>query len=225
MSAWIVLITWMIPALSACTSLSCAARAALYASGYEELILPLPKPGIVTQESRGNDTIEAFEPLAGMCSTIMVSALTVVVSCPACRAVNSAGVAPARVSLPISRTFWSAPSGSFSPAVSAGTRSPCGTLAVKLLNVTHATPLPTITSSDSEANSARIPTRTRCETCGPRPPPAGRANAAGSAASSKSGPAGSSGSRFIEARLNLRRRWIRQTRGADVTEVHRGRRR
>ena len=55
--------------------------------------------------------------------------------------------------------FWSPWSGS---VVSAGTARPCGTLALKFSNVAQATPLATRTSSDTDANSARVPTTSPC---------------------------------------------------------------
>src|SRR4051812_39286749 len=60
--------------------------------------------------------------------------------------------------------FCALPSGSVSPALRAGTDSPCGTCAVKFLKLTQAMPEPTSTKRDNDANSARTPTRTPCRT-------------------------------------------------------------
>ena len=93
--------------------------------------MPLPLSGMSTQESRGKEITVALRPFAGMCSTIMVSVLTLPPSSCVDSALSSCAFAPARLSLPSSRMFWSLPSGSFCPAASAGTASPWCTLAVK----------------------------------------------------------------------------------------------
>ena len=111
-----------------------------------------------THESRGSETIVGRAPLAGMCSTIIVSVLTVPPSFWVLSALSSAGVAPARLSLPMSRMFWSAPSGSVCPAASAGTGEPWGTWAVKLRYEAHAMPLAIMTTKDMAAAT----TRSRC---------------------------------------------------------------
>ena len=93
---------------------------------------------MATHASRGKEITDARSgpPGAGRCSSIIVSVFTVCVSCPLCMAACSARVAPARLSLPISRMFCAGPSRS--APVGAGTAAPCGTLPVKPRNDAHA---------------------------------------------------------------------------------------
>ena len=72
---------------------------------YAELSLCCPlQPGMVTQESRGNETAVAFRPSAGMCTRIIVS-VELVTSSVVDSSLSSAGVALVRSSLPTSRMF------------------------------------------------------------------------------------------------------------------------
>ena len=96
-------------------------------------------------------------PSPGTCSTIIVSVLTLPPSLPVDSAFSSALLAPARLSLPISRMFWSLPSTSVAPEASGGTAAPCGTLLVKFWNVAQASPLPMRMTNDSAAATMRSP--------------------------------------------------------------------
>ncbi len=70
----------------------------------------MPRPGIATYESRGNEITVAFLPLPGMCISIIVSVLALPPSSWVPRAASSPGVAPVRLSLPNNKMFSSDPS-------------------------------------------------------------------------------------------------------------------
>ena len=90
---------------------------------YAELSLCCPlQPGMVTHESRGNETAVAFRPSAGMCTRIIVSVELVTCSVVD-SSLSSAGVALVRSSLPTSRMLVSRPSTSSWVAPIALTRS------------------------------------------------------------------------------------------------------